>query len=78
MDSKFKCELCGFVPKTTNKYREKTDHLIFKHFKEKINIIYPQDRAFKCTVDNCNQSGAHVCRYGKCHFHGKDRQAYLR
>ena len=35
----YTCELCGFEPKTINKLREKQDHLIMKHFKEKINDI---------------------------------------
>ncbi len=27
------CEICGFVPYTKNKYREKQDHLAKLHFK---------------------------------------------
>jgi hypothetical protein len=27
------CEICGFVPYTKNKYREKQDHLAKSHFK---------------------------------------------
>ena len=30
------CEICGFVPYTKNKYREKQDHLAKSHFKVRI------------------------------------------
>ena len=30
------CELCGFEPSSKNKYREKQDHLVRKHFREQI------------------------------------------
>ena len=42
------CELCGFEPKTKNKYREKQDHLVMKHFKEKIDKIFPHCRPYTC------------------------------
>lgn len=59
------CELCGFEPKTKNKYREKQDHLVMKHFKEKIDKIFPHCRPYSCpSVD--------------CAFTGKDKQALLR
>ena len=35
------CELCGFEPKTKNKYREKQDHLTKQHFKERIDALLP-------------------------------------
>ena len=59
------CELCGFEPKTKNKYREKQDHLVMKHFKEKIDKIFPHCRPYSCPS-------------GDCGFTGKDKQALLR
>ncbi len=59
------CELCGFEPKTKNKYREKQDHLVMKHFKEKIDKIFPHCRPYACPS-------------GDCSFTGKDKQALLR
>lgn len=59
------CELCGFEPKTKNKYREKQDHLVMKHFKEKIDKIFPHCRPYSCPS-------------GDCPFSGKDKQALLR
>ena len=59
------CELCGFEPKTKNKYREKQDHLVMKHFKEKIDKIFPHCRPYTCPSDDCT-------------FTGKDKQALLR
>ena len=59
------CELCGFEPKTKNKYREKQDHLVMKHFKEKIDKIFPHCRPYSCPA-------------AECVFNGKDKQALLR
>ena len=59
------CELCGFEPKTKNKYREKQDHLVMKHFKEKIDKIFPHSRPYACPTAECG-------------FQGKDKQALLR
>ena len=59
------CELCGFEPKTKNKYREKQDHLVMKHFKEKIDKIFPHCRPYSCPSAECS-------------FTGKDKQALLR
>ena len=59
------CELCGFEPKTKNKYREKQDHLVMKHFKEKIDKIFPHCRPYTCPTADCA-------------FAGKDKQALLR
>ena len=59
------CELCGFEPKTKNKYREKQDHLVMKHFKEKIDKIFPHCRPYACPAEDCV-------------FSGKDKQALLR
>lgn len=59
------CELCGFEPKTKNKYREKQDHLVMKHFKDRIDKIFPHCRPYACPA-------------GGCPFTGKDKQALLR
>ena len=59
------CELCGFEPKTKNKYREKQDHLVMKHFKERIDKIFPHCRPYSCPNPECD-------------FTGKDKQALLR
>lgn len=59
------CELCGFEPKTKNKYREKQDHLVMKHFKERIDKIFPHCRPYACPNPECD-------------FVGKDKQALLR
>jgi len=59
------CELCGFEPKTKNKYREKQDHLVMKHFKERIDKIFPHCRPYTCPNIECE-------------FTGKDKQALLR
>jgi len=59
------CELCGFEPKTKNKYREKQDHLVMKHFKERIDKIFPHCRPYSCPNTECS-------------FEGKDKQALLR
>ncbi len=59
------CELCGFEPKTKNKYREKQDHLVMKHFKERIDKIFPHCRPYSCPNPDCD-------------FTGKDKQALLR
>ena len=59
------CELCGFEPKTKNKYREKQDHLVMKHFKERIDKIFPTCRPYSCPIPTCE-------------FTGKDKQALLR
>ena len=61
----YTCELCGFEPKTINKLREKQDHLIMKHFKEKIDKSFPYCRPHNCPLEDCG-------------FTGKDRQALLR
>ena len=58
------CELCGFEPKTKNKYREKQDHLVMKHFKERIDKIFPHCRPYSCPNTECS-------------FEGKDKQALL-
>ena len=55
------CELCGFEPSSNNKYWEKKDHLVMKHFKEQIVMILPHCRPY-----NCPNTG--------CSFEGKDKQ----
>ena len=42
------CELCGFEPRTKNKYREKQDHLVEKHFKDQIDKIIPFCSPYAC------------------------------
>ena len=59
------CELCGYVPTTKNKYREKQDHLARVHFKDKIDKVVP-----KCRPYNCPESD--------CLYVGKDNQSILR
>jgi len=59
------CELCGFEPKTKNKYREKQDHMVMKHFKERIDKLFPTVRPYTCPAESCE-------------FLGKDKQALLR
>ena len=61
----FTCELCGFEPKTKNKYREKQDHLVLKHFREKIDKDLPQRKPYACPTKDCD-------------FMGKDKQALFR
>ena len=65
------CELCGFQPKTKNKYREKQDHLIFKHFKDQLDNVLPQSRPYICPAENCFYEGKdkqaiqrHFCKHG--------------
>jgi len=59
------CELCGFLAKTKNKYREKQDHLMKWHFSRRIDEILPTagKKPFHCPL---------------CDFLGKDRQCVVR
>ena len=59
------CEICGFVPYTKNKYREKQDHLAKFHFKERIDAVMPTTRPYACPDLECN-------------YLGKDKQDVLR
>ena len=63
--------LCGFEPKTINKYREIQDHLTNIHFRDKIEANLPQIRPFICPyyLEKDNQP---------CNYLGKDKQALLR
>ena len=63
--------LCGFEPKTINKYREIQDHLTNVHFRDKIEANLPQSRPFLCPyyVENGQKP---------CNYLGKDKQALLR
>merc|ERR1712062_252223 len=58
------CELCGFEPKTKNKYREKQDHLMNRHFKKQIDQLL---------VNNNSQKKCPTCDY-----EAGDRQSLLR
>jgi len=49
----FTCELCGFEPKTKNKYRERKHHLVMKHFKERIDKEIPASEPFTCPTVGC-------------------------
>merc|ERR1712223_2000495 len=60
----FTCELCGFEPKTKNKYREKQDHLMNRHFKKQIDQLL---------VNNNSQKKCPTCDY-----EAGDRQSLLR
>jgi len=60
----FTCELCGFEPKTKNKYREKQDHLMNRHFKKQIDeLVNNTYRNLKCP---------------NCDYKAGDRQSLLR
>ena len=63
--SRNECEICGFVPYTKNKYREKQDHLAKFHFKERIDAVMPTTRPYACPDSDCN-------------YLGKDKQDVLR
>ena len=63
--SRNECEICGFVPYTKNKYREKQDHLAKFHFKERIDAVMPTTRPYACPDCDCN-------------YLGKDKQDVLR
>merc|ERR1711963_729389 len=60
----FTCELCGFEPKTKNKYREKQDHLMNRHFKKQIDqLLVNSNSQKKCPT---------------CDYEAGDRQSLLR
>ena len=61
--NKHGCELCDFLPQSTNKYSEKTDHQIRDHFKAKMDNIIPKGRPFKCP---------------DCKYVGRDNYAVVR
>jgi hypothetical protein len=63
--SRNECEICGFVPYTKNKYREKQDHLSKFHFKERIDAVMPANRPYACPAADCS-------------YLGKDKQDVLR
>ena len=63
--SRNECEICGFVPYTKNKYREKQDHLAKFHFKERIDAVMPTTRPYACPDPECS-------------YLGKDKQDVLR
>ena len=51
------CELCGFEPRTKNKYREKQDHLVEKHFKDEIDKIIPFCSPYVCPAEGNSLRG---------------------
>ena len=59
------CELCGFEPKTKNKYRERQDHLLRAHFMHKMSEVFPTFSNFNCPSSDCV-------------FIGKDKQSIMR
>eukprot|EP00088_Acartia_fossae_P022402 TRINITY_DN2361_c0_g1_i1.p1 TRINITY_DN2361_c0_g1~~TRINITY_DN2361_c0_g1_i1.p1 ORF type:complete len:655 (-),score=100.54 TRINITY_DN2361_c0_g1_i1:229-2193(-) len=59
------CEICGFQPYTKNRYRERQDHLVRVHFKERIDQLIPVQRDYDCPQAECT-------------YRGKDRQDILR
>jgi len=51
------CEICGFVPYTKNKYREKQDHMAKSHFKERIDGLLPSGSPYSCPDPECQYRG---------------------
>ena len=51
------CEICGFVPYTKNKYREKQDHMAKSHFKERIDSLLPTGSPYQCPDPECQYRG---------------------
>jgi hypothetical protein len=51
------CELCGFEPKTKNKFRERQDHLVMEHFKDEFDKILPYCRPYICPSQGCGYTG---------------------
>ena len=44
------CMMCGFKATTKNKYRELQDHLVRRHFQDRIKAALPTRRPFMCPV----------------------------
>jgi hypothetical protein len=59
------CMICGFIPTTKNKYRELQDHLVRKHFNDRIKAALPTKRPYMCPEPSCT-------------IEGKDWQALMR
>ena len=59
------CMICGFVPSTKNKYRELQDHLVRKHFNDRVKAALPKKGPYKCPEPSCV-------------IEGKDWQALMR
>ena len=59
------CMICGFIPSTKNKYRELQDHLVRKHFNDRIKAALPTKRPYMCPEPSCT-------------IEGKDWQALMR
>ena len=51
------CMICGFIPLTKNKYRELQDHLVYKHFNDRIHAALPTKRPYTCPVLSCITEG---------------------
>lgn len=51
------CMICGFLPMTKNKYRELQDHLVRKHFNDRIKAVLPVRRPYMCPEPSCNIEG---------------------
>ena len=57
--------ICNFIPPTKNKYRELQDHLVHRHFYERIKLALPIIGPFMCPEQLCT-------------FIGRDWQALMR
>lgn len=51
------CMMCGFKATTKNKYRELQDHLVRRHFQDRIKAALPTRRPFMCPDNSCNVEG---------------------
>ena len=51
------CMMCGFKATTKNKYRELQDHLVRRHFQDRIKAALPTRRPFMCPDHSCNVEG---------------------
>lgn len=51
------CMMCGFKATTKNKYRELQDHLVRRHFQERIKAALPTRRPFMCPDHSCTVEG---------------------
>lgn len=51
------CMMCGFKATTKNKYRELQDHLVRRHFQDRIKAALPTRRPFMCPDHSCSVEG---------------------
>ena len=49
--------MCGFKATTKNKYRELQDHLVRRHFQDRIKAALPTRRPFMCPDPSCTVEG---------------------